>query len=419
MSARYPPPSSSSDPRYPRERSPPRGPDRRSTTTTYSDGGGPYSARRESPRDPPRGPKALVDGPRGGGYAPRGRGYLGRGADVRDRDFRDARDEPPVGPFARRGRGQEWSAPRERFDGRDRRVSPPPPRDRSRSPKEYRDGRDGPPSASSSVVSDLPPTRGRGGYRGRGGRDWDAGSRGRSINPDERESYRTRSRSRDREWDRQSRDDDRDREDWMRRDQAPPYRPESRDTTTTAASRPPLASRSTSTASVQQTNYDRYPQGFREEQDRKQDSTGVILAGIIKEDGAIKRSESERYDSRNASPPPQAPPVPAFGSIPTRASTTTAQGSNGRQTAAKEPTKEPPSAPKSDILSNAPTAPKAQQYLADISNDPPRGPGNPDRFPRTAPTVPSGPAAKGSAFEQSRNWSKTFPQTATDSTCLF
>ena len=438
MSGRFPPPASS-DARYSRERSPPRGPERRSTSN-YGDSGPPfrssepYSARRESPREPPRGPKALIDGPRGG-YSGRGRGYGSR-ADGWDRDFRDPRDDAP---FARRGRGQDWGT-RERFDGRDRRISPPP-RDRSRSPREYRDTRDGPSPAGSSV-SDFP-SRGRGSYRGRGRGDRDSAQRGRSINMEERELHRTRSRSR--EWDRQSREerettaprkeDERDREDWGRRD-PPPYRPESRNSN--PASRTPLGSRSTSNASVHQANFDRFAgQTFREardaavDQDRKMPGPdGAGVSGLSSKesdraDTAVKRTDSER----NPSPPPQAPPVPAFGSIPQRAPATSQETANrtviSRDEAqsqyslrrnASDPMKEAPSGPKSDLLSGAPTAPKAQQTHGDIS-EAPRGPGmSSERFGRAATMTTSGAGPKIPNFEQSRNWSKTLPQTPSDST---
>ena len=141
MSSRFPP-INNSDPRYPRDRSPPRQLDRR-ISAQFSDGGldprpnepgyrpndgyGYQGRGREPLREPPRGPKALLDAPRGG-FIPSGRGGFQGRADARERDFRDIRDEP----FPRRGRGQDWGR-RDRVGTRDRSPSPAG-RDRSSSP---------------------------------------------------------------------------------------------------------------------------------------------------------------------------------------------------------------------------------------------------------------------------------------------
>lgn len=407
MSAsRFPP--AASDPRFARDRSPPKGPEKR-PQSSYNEGSlasrvGEPAFRSNEPhntrREPPRGPKALVDGPRGG-YGPRLRGgYLSRGegrgrGDIRDRDFRDGRDDPP---FPRRGRGQDWPS-RERFDERPRRTSPPG-RERSRSPfsRELRESRDGLVLAGSSV-SDFP-LRGRGGHRARGRGNYDFSERGRSNVPDEPEIYKARSRSRERDWERPVRDDREfdahrrdelsrkereDKEDRSRREQ-PPYRPDSRNSG--GGPRTPLTSRSTSTTSVQLANHERLTQGHRDlrenvpEYDRRVSGQENHLTGynpykdLEQTNAPFRRTESDRLESRNSSPPPQAPPVPAFGSIPPRA-IPPSQGAPARNSLSKDenpaihpsrlslldPAREAPSAPRAHILSNAPTAPKGRQSL--------------------------------------------------------
>ena len=391
-----------------------------------------YNTRRE----PPKGPKALVDGTRGG-YLPRGRsGYLSRGegrgrGDSRDRDFRDIRDDPP---FSRRGRGQDW-APRDRFDDRSRRSSPPT-RDRSRSPlsRELRDTRDGPPPAGPSV-SEFP-VRGRAGYRGRGRGSYDFGERGRSINLEEPEAYRARSRSREREWERIARDDRdpdghrrddmlrkerEDRDEWSRRDQ-PTYRPDSRNSG--GAPRTPLTSRSTSTTSIQPASYERLTQGYRDlreptEYERRAPGQESSITGQnpykdVEQLGAsLKRSENDRFDTRNSSPPPQAPPVPAFGSITPRAlqgdSENSAKPSLSKDDPSAihpsrlsllDPAREAPSAPRAHILSNAPTAPKGRHSLDRDSGENSRGQSAAsDRFSRSSLIAPPNPPGKENGFE--------------------
>ncbi|KAI1139517.1 hypothetical protein F5Y05DRAFT_325403 [Hypoxylon sp. FL0543] len=240
-----------------RSRSRDRSPDRRSL---YSDGGprrssaesrsnsSAFQNNRDSfrdalPRDPPRGPKALLDppsGPRGGGYSGdfRGRGR-GRGRgwrdDSRDRgrdrdiDFRDRRDNSYRDERSRERDRGDWRD-RERDSFRGRRPSPrgrsPPGRD-FRDSRDMRDAplgvdadrarrgsRDGPLSAGSSS-SDPPfgPSSYRGGYssrgRGRGRGDWDRG-RGRGFY-DDRDRYGSAFRSRSQEGRYRDRDD-RDRD---------------------------------------------------------------------------------------------------------------------------------------------------------------------------------------------------------------
>ncbi|KAF3479618.1 MYB DNA-binding domain protein [Arthroderma uncinatum] len=200
-------------------------------------------------RDPPRGPKALIDSSRGGHFlpsGPRGRGFPGRN-DFRDRDRdrgdpRDLRDGPPP----RRGDGgdRDWPRRDRGFDSRDGHGRMGFGRGRSRSPpmRDFRDSRDnGPreldiprlrrnsrdgPITLNTALSDIPPMRG-GSMRGRGRGDRDRG-RGRGMPLDERDLFRGRSRSRDgwresridrdRERNRDPRDRDRDRERMIDRD---------------------------------------------------------------------------------------------------------------------------------------------------------------------------------------------------------
>ena len=175
-------------------------------------------------REPPKGPKAHFENPRGS-FVPRGRG----GYFSRDRDPRDARD----GPFHRRDGERDWSR-KDNPDNRDRRTSPSN-LDRSRSPNAnpFRDTRDQVPRETDSsrygvgsrdsfapVPSSIPDGPqstapfGRGSYRGRGRGDYPFRGRGRGF--EERERFTPRSRSRERAWNRDFRDDrarDRDR-DW-------------------------------------------------------------------------------------------------------------------------------------------------------------------------------------------------------------
>lgn len=471
MSSRFPP-TSNSDSRYSRERSPNRALDRRGSAQ-YSDGAltsrtnepnyrpndsyGYQGRGREPPREPPRGPKALVDGPRGG-YIPRGRGFPGRG-EPRDREY--IRDEP----FARRGRGQDWTL-RDRFDARDRRPSPAG-RDRSRSPlsRDFRDPRDPREFAprdesrtdfrdgSIGLTSETFPYRGRGGIRGRGRVDW------RGRHPEDRDVTRPRSRSRDREWDQQMRDDrdhDRDfdgrrddelrrereeRDDRFRREQ-PPYRPASRNSTGGPST--PIPSRSTSTASIHTANIDRYNQNTRDSRDIleqrpwPQSSNPDIRIGSVdrepeRGDPYSKRTENDRFASRTASPPPQAPPVPAFGSIPQR-TPANAQGPPTKEEPRQETSplihpsrlklldasRDVPSAPKAHILNNAPTGPKAQQAsdrwpsnevsepirrVADIDGD--------RLGSQRQAIVPPQTVVGKESFEQARGMSRRFPPSNT------
>lgn len=253
MSSRFPPSSGFSSRG---DRSPQRYADRRPVSPPPSGVGRDDPNTAPLGREPPRGPKALIDSSRGGysggggGGGGRGRGgsYApSRGGEFRDRDRdrdrdrpggRDFRDGPP---FRRddRDRDRDWVR-RDRidrdFDARDGRPafrrsrSPPPPRDG----RDFRDSRDtgsdivrmrrnsrdslvstsSNPNDGPPVGIGPPPHRGGPG-RGRGRGDWDGGGggrgRGRGHFVDDREPFRRRSRSRDSWWDR-DRDRDRDRD---------------------------------------------------------------------------------------------------------------------------------------------------------------------------------------------------------------
>ncbi|KAL8690425.1 MAG: hypothetical protein Q9218_004125 [Villophora microphyllina] len=442
MSSRYPPPDQG-DARYiPRDRSPPRFPDRRSSAP-YS--GGLQSNRvgdvnyksfeanahqqqgRDPPREPPRGPKGFVDAPRGG-YPPRGRGFVGRG-DFRDRDFRESRDAP----LGRGERDREWGY-RGSADLRGRRISPPG-RGRTRSPplRDYgRDTRDPMPRESDRdrfrrepQVEQSHPVgyRGRGGFRGRGRGDWDFGQRGRRPYADERDCFRVSSRSQDRGWDRRDerdqdhprRDDDyrrpwedRDRDfDKFRRD--PPYRPDSRNSSATNPSTPHSANAPFSS----QQGADRASQNFKgTNSDSSRRSSGPNATmnhmGPSRETGRPDslsiRPDRDRVIQQPPSSPPQAPQVPAFGSISYRPpaidqSTVTAKRTE-KDTGITEPilpgTQEtsrlPPSAPRAHLSINAQTAQTAEYATKDNEFGSLGSVRNPaDVTASVPPTAPSGP----------------------------
>ncbi|OAX81358.1 hypothetical protein ACJ72_04298 [Emergomyces africanus] len=219
----------------PRERSPHRYNDRRLSTPHASSHipTGPRASDdvNSTPlgREPPRGPKALIDSSRGAAFVPpgpRGRGFPGRSEfrdRERDRDPRDLREGPP--PF-RRDVDRDWCRRDRGFDSRDTRV--PFGRGRSRSPplRDFRDSREpGPrdsdpprirrnsrdgPIGSLNGLQDVSAHRGPS-LRGRDRGDRERG-RGRGL-LDDREIFRRRSRSRDGWRDRErERDRDRDRD---------------------------------------------------------------------------------------------------------------------------------------------------------------------------------------------------------------
>ena len=357
-------------------------------------------------REPPRGPKAYL-GTRGGGYIPRGRGFIGRG-DNRERDFRDLRDHS----ITRRGREQrEWNR-RERDFSRERRPSPTG-RNRSRSPnhpRDFRDNRDLPPrevdavrsrrasregyGQGSPTISDTSHSAGptsRGGFFGRGRGDWEYGRRGRGSFDEEREPYRARSRSRERTWERKPPEDrDRDRNqgqiassrdenftsDWDDRERQPVRREtfaQRRDASSSAATQETFSTSHTVYRPGQhRSSYDARSLAAEPSPRLPSNSVASSNSSVAREveraDGNAAPVERENLDHR-ASSPPQAPQVPAFGSIiyqppstPKVSSTTIA----GRDEAPAEPVLKPqntniPSGPKAQLSSSLPTGPKADQ----------------------------------------------------------
>ena len=345
----------------PRDRSPPRFITDRRPSSTYS---GPPSARltennyrpNESnayfSREPPKGPKAHFDGPRGGGFPPRGRGFTGR-IEQWDRETRDP-------SFPRRDVERDWSR-RETFESRDRRPSPPG-RNRSRSPvsrdfrnppprdldlaRLRRDSHNGPSSTSSSIL-DAPQSAGfpgRGSSRGRGRGDLDHRGRGRGLVADDRERLQLSRHTQDKSKLRSFRDDKVRERDWEtagRRDgdekhvrddlengpsrvHADTYRPNSRNSngSLTRPSTPHSGGlqssyqngldRHISNNSVSGLDIPRRPpitpgtDQFSREENRKNPS-------MLRKDSTLGT-----YGSRTPSSPPQAPQVPAFGSIANR-----------------------------------------------------------------------------------------------------
>ncbi|KAI9759969.1 MAG: hypothetical protein M1835_000269, partial [Candelina submexicana] len=335
----------------------------------------PKTGGRNIAKEPPRGPKALRDPPRGPGpgggnfipAGPRARGIGGRGEPRdRDRDLpRDTRDSRDVIP-TRLDRERDWDR-RDRDSGiRSRRPSPPsrprtPPIREQRDPRDprdprslasreldisrvRRDSRDGPLSATSSVSDHA--ARGGGYARGwdddiRGqGRDWApirARSRSRERHWERDRGSRDRHRSFDRTEDRyDSREEERrkDREDREReaekwkRDQ-PTSRNDSRvlsGSMTTPATPHPL-----SAVSSHPTNTDRVPPPdlLRDVSSSRRVSSTALPANnkdskreADKPDYFASRAEAsrDRYSGRTSSPPPQAPQVPAFGSFTYRSS---------------------------------------------------------------------------------------------------
>lgn len=360
--------------RSPRDRSPDRfdrGPpydqDRR-RSSAESRGGG-FPANRDGfgdpmRRDPPRGPKALIDMPSGprGGFGGDFRGGRGRGRgrpwpardDSRERgrerdiDFRDRyRDDRSRERERDRERDRDWRerdfarrrspigrprSPNRDFRDRDRDV--PPPVDVERPRRGSRDG--GPPSAG-STASDPPfggPPFPRGGGfmrgRGRGGRgDWGP-DRGRGRTPyDERNDRYPRSRSQEGRWGRER--DDRDRG-------------------------------------------DRYPEDARRDiiRDERDRPDRDHLRG--KQDARTPNPGDSAPQSREVSPPPVAPSAPAFGSVPNRGSISI------------DGTGKPPSMPRANS-----DRPPSSGHLGDYHVSRPSGPDSPSMSTRGPPSGPSRP----------------------------
>lgn len=378
------------------------------------------SANREPQREPPRGPKALLEGQRATGYGARGRGFAGR-VDARDREFRELRDVSAP----RRGMERDWGR-RGRMDSRDSRTSltgrtrsrSPVPRDfrevRESIPRDTdnsrarRDSRDGPLSASSSV-SEIPSAtnfNNPSSFRERGRVDSDY-AKVRGSHPEERDG-RNRSRSSERPWEKKSRDerepqnleynrrdddtrrdrDEREREAERYRRDLPGFRPDSRNSNRTQFT--PSTPVSTSALSLYQANAERTVQGVHEQNAEPSRKLSVHIATA---NSAIGNRDNERNDTLfrverdrqvqpTASPPPQAPQVPAFGSIAYRAPPAgqvaidskdrfkheTPQVSHSRSTSF-DVTKELPSGPKDIFIGNAPTGPKLGQPLERPSID--------------------------------------------------
>ena len=417
MSSRFPP--GRGDSRFPpRGRSPPRFPDRRLSghqngPPSFGRGHNDLSYRANdmhshsgSGREPPRGPKGFLGGPRGIGFIPRGRGFS-RG-DAREREYRDQRDNS----VARRGRDQRDWGRRDRDQSRERRPSPTG-RNRSRSPgpRDFRDNRDLPPrevetdkprrgsregygqlSPAISDTSHSTGPAGRGGYfgRGRADREYDRGSRG-SLG-EEREPFRARSRSRERMWDRrppEDRDYDRHQNQLSLRDDRD-REPPKRDG---FAHRPEQASSTVSQENFSPSNIVLRPSAHRSSYDARSsiaEPSARIPSNSVASSISSGTRDTERHESaaerepvaHRASSPPQAPQVPAFGSIvypvpkahPESAATIPAQNEAPTDTAPKafQPSPRVPSAPKAHLPLNLPTGPKADQspgrrYQAEVS----------------------------------------------------
>ncbi|KAI0182015.1 hypothetical protein GGR52DRAFT_64332 [Hypoxylon sp. FL1284] len=391
MASRYPGSRYDGDSR--RSRSRDRSPDRRSL---YSDGGprrssaesransSAFQTNRDSfrdalPRDPPRGPKALLDapsGPRGGGYSGdfRGRGR-GRGRgwrdDSRDRgrdrdiEFRDRRDTYRDERSRERDRG-DWRD-RERDSFRGRRPSPrgrsPPGRD-FRDARDIRDAplgvdaerarresRDGPLSAGSSS-SDQPfgASSYRGGYgsrgRGRGRGDWDNRARGRAFF-DDRDRYGPSFRSRSQEGRYRDRDD-RDRD-------------------------------------TRYLDADLRSRDLRDDRDLRDREVRPRLDRTSHEPPAVS--------TKDVSPPPIAPAAPSFGSVPNRTASVSDVGS-----ATGKP---PPTGPRA--LKEERPAPLGISTTTD-SRPPPTGPSRSTYLEKSPSAIPSGPRAQTRPGPSSKQW---------------
>ena len=418
MSSRFPP--GRGDSRFPhRGRSPPRFPDRR--LSGHQNGPPPFARGHNDlsyrandihshsgpGREPPRGPKGFLGGPRGIGYIPRGRGFS-RG-DTREREFRDQRESS----IARRGRDQRDWGRRDRDQSRDRRPSPTG-RNRSRSPgpREFRDERDLPPreieterprrgsregyGQLSPAISDTSHSTGpvgRGGYfgRGRADREYDRGSRG-SLG-EERDPFRARSRSRERVWERrppEDRDYDRNqnqvalRDD---RDREPPrreglsHRPEQPPSTASQENFSP--SHTVLRPSAHRSSYDARSSIVEPSTRIPSNSVASSISSGTRDTERHESTAEREPVTHRAISPPQAPQVPAFGSIVYQApkaqqesaATIPAQTeASSTDTASKplQPSPRVPSAPKAHLPVGLPTGPKADQspgrrFQADVS----------------------------------------------------
>ena len=190
-------------------------------------------------------------------------------------------------------------------------------------------------------------------------------------------------------------------------------------------------------------NFDRFAQNNRDSRDSQLEQrprpTGYNVDArrasmemdFDRGDLHLRRPDGDRYEQRTASPPPQAPPVPAFGSIPHRAPINN-QEPQSKQDSPKdrsplvhpsrlsllEPSREPPSAPKAQVPNNAPSAPRAQQtqerWSSNETLDPNRRPlGNDARgFAPQRQSLPTSTSAFGKEFEEAPSISKRFSDTS-------
>ena len=408
------------DSRYPpRDRSPPRFSERR-PSVPY--GAAPLSTRSTndpiyrsndphahsgSGREPPRGPKAFSAGPGRGSYGTRGRGFRGRG-DALTREFRDSREISAV----RRDRDhREWGW-RDRDLSRERRPSPIG-RNRSRSPppRDFRDSRDFAPrdgdadrprresregfAQTSPAASDLSlaaSSGSRGGFLSRTRTERDYNRRSRGSFGEDRESFRARSRSRERPWERRAVDDrDRDRAQVQnRRDEFSRKEWDDKDREPDRAAKEVSAQRSEPDASASVRSRSVSPRvGYHSVTARPSypgkeadvNSYERLVYDLRSTDQPVQSHATERRASvsldtirdlppQRASSPPQAPQVPAFGSIVyPKQSIDRISGADSPSKNAALPTAphnpatmaNVPSAPKAQIFGSLPTGPKAEQ----------------------------------------------------------
>lgn len=413
--SRYQPPGRGDSRFLPRDRSPPRYNSDRRPYGSYAGPPGPRGSNDHafrandayshpgSRRDPPRGPKAFSSG-LGRGYGSRGRGYRGRGDGI-PREYRDTRD----GSAGRREQEhRDWDRGT-RDSSRERRASPTG-RNRSRSPapRDYRDSRDFTPrdidlersrrnsrdgfAQRSPAASDPPLSAGtgnRGGYFGRGRSERDFGRGGRGSLGDDRDSYRARSWSRDRGWERRSLDDrDRDMaQGSIRRDDSGrgPWDDRDRDsgrtTRETFNSRPePGSTAHSRSGSLSPRPMRRQSQAWSSYDVKKTEAESASRPATISMNPASSQVQersgaSSGYLDRDlppqrASSPPQAPQVPAFGSVvyqqpPTEQNSQTSVHAGyqpvGAAAQSTPSVANAPSAPKAQLPSNLPTGPKADQ----------------------------------------------------------
>ena len=417
MSSRNPPSDPGESHYTPKDRSPPRFAERR-PSASYS--GGPLTARTaesghrsieahgypHAGREPPKAPKALLGGPRPVGYGSRGRGFADRG-EARSRDIREVTDES----VPRRGVDRDWNR-RGRVEGGERRTSSAG-RARSRSPlprgcRESKDSlprepetnrvrggsRDGPLSTSSSTSDAVPPSSlsNTGIVFGRSRGDRELGKSSRATYPDERAALRNRSRSRGRIWEKKGLEERDQREaDFGRRNEDARKEPDERERETerhkremhafrpdtgnpTGAPLTPVTPLSASALSSQQMNADRSRYDPQEMDTEPIRFSGSITPSIIssrdpdRNDLLLQRTERDRQ-ARITSPPPQAPQVPAFGSIADQSASTgqsrialkKSSKDEVSQAASYGAVKEVPSGLKARPLGHAPTGPKATQ----------------------------------------------------------